>query len=215
MKTWHIEWTQTTDGEEKYFTDASVAETAGLAIARWAAKSCCNARIDAVYDPQRIGIVRDKRYTPPQALDVATANPPIGETVTDSDARTGKLPPVGEEVKKDWLDMPRDVKLQRFVAADRAVTFMGQYVNRGKVGKPNVSPCRLYRVEVRPQLSGVGWAVAIFEDNTHVWSADANTSRYCAEYTAVKMLKCLFKYKLRNCDKRRRRRERKEAEGAA
>lgn len=105
--------------------------------------------------------------------------------------------------------MPRGVKLQRFVAADRAVTFMGQYVNRE--GKPNDAPCRLYRVEVRPLLVEGGWGVAIFEDNKRVWSAKANTSRYCAEYTAVKMLKCLFRYKLRNCDKRRRRRERKEA----
>ena len=146
-------------------------------------------------------------FTPPQALDVVMANPPIGETVTDPAAGTGKLPPVGEEVKEDWLDMPRGVKLQRFVAADRAVTFMGQYVNRE--GKPNDTPCRLYRVEVRPQPIEGGWAVAIFEDNKRVWSAKANTSRYCAEYTAVKMLKCLFKYKLRNCDKRRQRRDSK------
>lgn len=210
MRPWHIEWTQTTDSGEKYFTDAFVAETPALAIARWEAKSYCNARIDAVYDPWRIGTMRDKRYTPPQALDVVTANPPIGETVTDPAAGTGKLPPVGGEAKEDWLDMPRGVKLQRFVAADRAVTFMGQYVNRK--GKPNDAPYRLYRVEVRPLLIEGGWGVAIFEGNKRVWSAKANTSRYCAEYTAVKMLKCLFRYKLRNCDKRRRRRERKEAE---
>lgn len=207
MRPWHIEWTQTTDGKEEYFTDVFVAETPALVIAWWEAKSYCNARIDAVYDPQRIGTMRDKRYIPPQARDVVTADPPIGETVTDPAEGTGKLPPAGEEVKEDWLDMPRGVKLQRFVAADRAVTFMGQYVNRE--GKPNDAPCRLYRIEVRPQLIEGGWAVAIFEDNKRVWSAKANTSRYCAEYTAVKMLKCHFKYKLRNCDKCRRTRDRK------
>ncbi len=187
MRPWHIEWTQTATGE--HTTDAFVAETPALAIAQWEAKSYCNAQIDAVYDPQKF---ESKR---------------LGETVTDPASVTGKLPPVGEEVKEDWLDMPRGVKLQRFVAADRAVTFMGQYVNRE--GKPNDAPCRLYRVEVRPQLIEGGWAVAIFEDNKRVWSAKANTSRYCAEYTAVKMLKCLFRYKLRNCDKRRRTRDSK------
>ena len=195
MRPWHIEWTQTTTGKEEHFTDAFVAETPALAIEQWAKKGYCDAQIDAVYDPQKF---ESKR---------------LGETVADPAAGTGKLPPAGEEVKEDWLDMPRGVKLQRFVAADRAVTFMGQYVNRE--GKPNDAPCRLYRVEVRPQLIEGGWAVAIFEDNKRAWSAKANTSRYCAEYTAVKMLKCLFKYKLRNCDKRRRRRERKEVEGAA
>jgi hypothetical protein len=189
MRPWHIEWTQTATGE--HTTDAFVAETPALAIEQWEAKSYCNAQIDAVYDPQKF---ESKR---------------LGETVADPASLTGKLPPVGDEAKEDWLDMPRGVKLQRFVAADRAVTFMGQYVNRE--GTPNDAPCRLYRVEVRPQLIEGGWCVAIFEDNKRVWSAKANTSRYCAEYTAVKMLKCLFKYKLRNCDKRRRRRERKEA----
>lgn len=189
MRPWHIEWTQTTDGKENHFTSGFIADTPHEAIAQWAADSHCNAQIDAVYDPQRI---ESKR---------------LGETVADPAAGTGKLPPVGEEAKEDWLDMPRGVKLQRFVAADRAVTFMGQYVNRE--GTPNDAPCRLYRIEVRPQLIEGGWCVAIFEDNKRVWSAKANTSRYCAEYTAVKMLKCLFKYKLRNCDKRRRRRDSK------
>ena len=189
MRPWHIEWTQTTDGEEKHFTDAFVADNPDCALAQWAVKSYCNAQIDAVYDPLKF---ESKR---------------LGETVADPASGEGKLPPVGEEVKEDWLDMPRGVKLQRFVAADRAVTFMGQYVNRE--GTPNDAPCRLYRVEVRPQLIEGGWAVAIFEDNKRVWSAKANTSRYCAEYTAVKMLKCLFKYKLRNCDKRRRTRDSK------
>lgn len=92
MRPWHIEWTQTTDGEEKHFTDAFVAETPALAIAQWEAKSYCNARIDAVYDPQKFEIKRCAA---------------IGETVADPAAGTGKLPPVGEEVKEDWLDMPR------------------------------------------------------------------------------------------------------------
>jgi hypothetical protein len=194
MKPWHIEWTQTTDGKEKHFTSGFIADTPHEAIAQWEAKSYCNARIDAVYDPQKF---ESKR---------------LGETVAAPPAGTGKLPPVGEEVKEDWLDMPRGVKLQRFVAADRAVTFMGQYVNRE--GTPNDAPCRLYRIEVRPQLIEGGWCVAIFEDNKRVWSAKANTSRYCAEYTAVKMLKCLFKYKLRNCDKRRRQRDSKRSRKA-
>ena len=191
MRNWHIDWTQTqtTSGEEEHFTGVFVAKTPDLALAQWAMHPHGNAQIDAVYDPQKF---ESKR---------------LGETVTDPASETGKLPPVGEEVKEDGLDMPRGVKLQRFVAADRSVTFMGQYVNRE--GTPNDAPCRLYRIEVRPQLIEGGWCVAIFEDNKRVWSAKANTSRYCAEYTAVKMLKCLFKYKLRNCDKHRRTRDSK------
>ena len=198
MRSWHIEWTQTTDGKEKHFTDVFIAKTPDFALAQWAMHLHANAQIDAVYDPLKFGSER---------------RAPIGETVTNPAAGTGKQPPVGEEIKEDWLDMPRGVKLQRFVAADRAVTFMGQYVNRG--GTPNDTPCRLYRVEVRPlPIEGV-WVVAIFEDNKRIWSAKANTSRHCAEYTAVKMLKYTLKHKMRNCDKRRRRREHKEVEGAA
>ena len=189
MRPWHIEWTQTTNGKEEHITGAFVAETTELAIAQWAMQARGNAQIDAVYDPLKF---RSKR---------------LGEKVADPASGGGQAAAGGEEVKEDWLDMPRGVKLQRFVAADRSVTFMGQYVNRE--GTPNDAPCRLYRVEVRPQLIEGGWAVAIFEDNKRVWSAKANTSRYCAEYTAVKMLKCLFKYKLRNCDKRRRTRDSK------
>ena len=66
MRPWHIEWTQTTDGEEEHFTDAFVAETPALAIAQWAAKSYCNAQIDAVYNPLKAGITRARTYfTPP------------------------------------------------------------------------------------------------------------------------------------------------------
>lgn len=153
-----------------------------------------------------------KFTTPPsvvdQIVDAITANPPF-----DPAAGTGALPPPeGLEAVPDWLDLPRGIHLQRFVASDRAVTYMGQYINRD--GKPNDAPCRLYRIEVRPMAPlESGWCVAIFEDNHRFWSAKANTSRYCAEYTAVKMLKCLFKCKMRNCDKRRRRRARKASEG--
>lgn len=71
MRPWHIEWTQTTDGEEKHFTDAFVAETLPLAVAQWEAKSYCNAQIDAVYDSQRFKSER------------------LGETVTDPASRKG------------------------------------------------------------------------------------------------------------------------------
>lgn len=152
-----------------------------------------------------------KFTTPPsvvdQIVDAITANPPF-----DPAAGTGALPPPeGLEAVPDWLDLPRGIHLQRFVASDRAVTYMGQYINRD--GKPNDAPCRLYRIEVSPRPVEGGWSVAIFEDNKLVWSAKANASRYCAEYTAVKMLKCLLMCKMRNCDRRRRRRARKASEG--
>lgn len=67
MRPWHIEWTQTTVGEEKHFTDAFAAETPALAIAQWSAKSYCNAQIDAVYNPLKVRITRARTYfTPPK-----------------------------------------------------------------------------------------------------------------------------------------------------
>ena len=154
----------------------------------------------------------NEHITPPSVIEELIKDPPMCGVVAEPAAGTGALPSVPEMTPTDWLDLPRGVKLQRFVAADRAVTFMGQYINRD--GKPNDAPCRLYRVEVRPMAPlESGWCVSIFEDNHRFWSGKANTSRYCAEYTAVKMLKCYLKVKCRNADKRRRRRERKASEG--
>lgn len=153
----------------------------------------------------------NEHITPPSVIEELIKDPPMCGVVAEPAAGTGALPPVSETTPTDWLDLPRGVKLQRFVAADRAVTFMGQYINRE--GKPNDAPCRLYRIEVIPRPVEGGWSVAIFEDNKLVWSAKANASRYCAEYTAVKMLKCLLMCKMRNCDRRRRRRARKASEG--
>lgn len=58
MKPWHIEWTQTIDGREHRHTEAVVAATAALAIAKWSEMSWINARVDAVYDPQIFTAVR-------------------------------------------------------------------------------------------------------------------------------------------------------------
>lgn len=58
MRPWHIEWTQTIDGREHRYTETVVAATAALAIAEWSKKSWIHARIDAVYDPQKVAVKR-------------------------------------------------------------------------------------------------------------------------------------------------------------
>ena len=58
MRSWHIEWTQTTDGKEKHFTDVFIAKTPDFALAQWAMHLHANAQIDAVYDPLKFGSER-------------------------------------------------------------------------------------------------------------------------------------------------------------
>ena len=58
MRPWHIEWVQLEGGREHRYTETVVAATPALAIAEWSKKSRINARIDAVYDPQKVAVKR-------------------------------------------------------------------------------------------------------------------------------------------------------------
>ena len=54
MRPWHIEWVQLEGGREHRYTETVVAATPALAIE----ESWIHARIDAVYDPQKVAVKR-------------------------------------------------------------------------------------------------------------------------------------------------------------
>ena len=73
----------------------------------------------------------------------------------------GALPKIeGAEPRRDWLELPRNITLKRFVMADRSVVFMGQYIQQGKQ-EPNDRPVRTYRIEVKRSVWGNRWRAAI------------------------------------------------------
>ena len=58
MRPWHISWAQLENGREYRYTETAVAATPALAIEEWSKKSWIHARIDAVYDPQKVAVKR-------------------------------------------------------------------------------------------------------------------------------------------------------------
>jgi len=58
MRPWHISWAQLENGREYRYTETVVAETPAKAIEEWSKKSWIHARIDAVYDPQKVAVKR-------------------------------------------------------------------------------------------------------------------------------------------------------------
>lgn len=56
MRPWHIAWVQLEGEREHRYTETVVAATPALAIAEWSKKSWIHARIDAVYDPQKVAV---------------------------------------------------------------------------------------------------------------------------------------------------------------
>ena len=111
-------------------------------------------------------------------------------------------PAIAAEVPQmpGWLELPRNIKLQRFVSGTRAVTYMGPYVNEKD------KSIRLYRIEVRKDDLSGGWVVAIWEDDTLLWSAKSSLRRYLVEYMSVKSLKALLHAREENTKKALRRR---------
>jgi len=56
MRPWHIKWVQLEGEREHRYTETIVAATPALAIEEWSKKSWIHARIDAVYDPQKVAV---------------------------------------------------------------------------------------------------------------------------------------------------------------
>lgn len=117
----------------------------------------------------------------------------------------GALPKIeGAEPRRDWLELPRNITLKRFVMADRSVVFMGQYIQQGKQ-EPNDRPVRTYRIEVKRSVWGNRWRAAIYEDDylaIHLECLPAG--RFLAEYVAVKALRAWINRKIRNAAKNHR-----------
>ena len=136
-------------------------------------------------------------------LDAIMANPPFD----------GKRATIQIE-KRDWLELPRNINLQRYVMSDRSTMFVGQYVNA--VDKsPAVRPARIYRIEVRRLDHPEGWNVEIWDDKKLLVTSDSCLNRAWSEYMAVKQLKAILTCKVRNCAKAHRRAKTKRAERAA
>lgn len=107
---------------------------------------------------------------------------------------------IQQNVKKDWLEMPRGITLRRYVMGDRSVMFIGQYINQNGTSRP----VRLYRVEVRKDETLGHWAVAIYDDGKLLWRGASTTNRAETEYVAVKALKAFLNCKVRHCEKTHR-----------
>lgn len=56
LRQWHIKWVQLEGEREHRYTETIVAATPALAIEEWSKKSWIHARIDAVYDPQKVAV---------------------------------------------------------------------------------------------------------------------------------------------------------------
>ena len=102
--------------------------------------------------------------------------------------------------KPDWLELPRNIKLQRYVMGDRSLMYMGQYLQEAH------KDIRLYRIEARKDNISGGWTTLIYEDNKLLWSGSSQLNRKVTEYVAVKSLKAILLMKIENCARAHRQR---------
>lgn len=102
--------------------------------------------------------------------------------------------------KKDWLELPRNITLKRFVNTKRETHFVGQYRDDANPGNPN--PRRVYKIDVvpvcPPDLMAVGlpllWEVACREDDNLLFKITTRRGRAAADYLGVKALKAWLNY---------------------
>lgn len=102
--------------------------------------------------------------------------------------------------KKDWLELPRNITLKRFVNTKRETHFIGQYRDDKNPGNPN--PRRVYTLDVVPigtaDLAAVDlppvWEVACREDDNLLFKITTRRGRAAAEYLGVKALKAWLNY---------------------
>ena len=104
--------------------------------------------------------------------------------------------------RKDWLELPRNITLKRFVNTRRETHFIGQYRDDKNPCNPN--PRRLYTVDVVPlgteALAAVDlppvWEVGAHEDGKPLFKIVTKRGRAVAvaEYLGVKALKAWLNY---------------------
>jgi len=110
--------------------------------------------------------------------------------------------------KKDWLELPRNINLKRFVNTSRETHFIGQYRDDKNPGNPN--PRRVYTLDVVPlgteDLAAADlppvWEVGAHEDGKLLFKIVTKRGRAVAEYLGVKALKAWLNYKS-SCNRRR------------
>jgi len=120
------------------------------------------------------------------------------EGTTGTDGTTQK--------RKDWLELPRNITLKRFVNTARETHFVGQY--RDDANSGNTNPRRVYKIDVvpicPPDMIAIGlpivWEVACREDDNLLFKITTRRGRAAAEYLGVKALKAW----LNNCGSNRR-----------
>ena len=102
--------------------------------------------------------------------------------------------------KKDWLELPRNITLKRFVNTRRETHFIGQY--RDDKNSGNTNPRRVYEINVVPlapaDLMAIGikpaWEVSVREDDKRLFKITTQRGRAVAEYLGVKALKAWLNY---------------------
>jgi len=124
-------------------------------------------------------------------LDAIFANPPFRETKRETFTVE----------KKDWLELPRNITLKRFVNTKRETYFIGQYTDDNPAGG-NPNPRRVYTIDVVPlgteDLAAVGLP-PVFEvsgrvDGHQLFKIVTRHGRAVAEYLGVKALKAWLNY---------------------
>ena len=91
--------------------------------------------------PEPFGNVADVKVLP-----IPNANDQLG-TGNIGNSSPFPLPPS----PKDWLEMPRGIKLQRFSNTKRETHFVGQYRDMNPISG-NPTPRRVYTIDVMPMI---------------------------------------------------------------
>ena len=98
--------------------------------------------------------------------------------------------------RKDWLELPRNITLKRFVNTKRETHFIGQYTDANPAGG-NPNPRRVYTIDVVPlavaDLPPI-WEVGAHEDGKLLFKIVTRHGRAAAEYLGVKALKAWLNY---------------------
>jgi hypothetical protein len=102
--------------------------------------------------------------------------------------------------RKDWLELPRNITLKRFVNTSRETHFIGQYRDDKNPG--NTNPRRVYTLDVVPlgteDLAAADlppvWEVGAHEDGKLLYKIVTKRGRAVAEYLGVKALKAWLNY---------------------
>ena len=152
--------------------------------------------------------------TPKEVLETVAGARPLDAIFANPPFREPKRETFTVE-KKDWLELPRNITLKRFVNTKRETHFIGQYTDANPAGG-NPNPRRVYTIDVVP-LGAEDLAAAglppVFEvsgrvDGHQLFKIVTRHGRAVAEYLGVKALKAWLNYRgkqsLKNHHKRYR-----------